>query len=585
MNPSKQKLDEKLAELELVSGVSEHEIESALLALRVADSEESSCKEWQYEVLAFSFREHLLNGTKGMGTYFGPMMVSKTEDGNTVESPSIQQIDEETIIYWQKRAETATNPLLRARYAGLIWDLSERAVGGNPSHSMARIHCEAILRIADNKLHQFEVDVVRKLEHALSVSISLNDQALIKQAKHAIMRYEHEVAEDAKPGLWGFSFDLLVGNKKSLLTPEEATEIINALEERLQRLKGGDPWRCEHAAERLARYYRGQGRESECGRVIRELGSTFENGAKSAVPLAASSWLQHIYQVYQQFNLVEDTVRVARAITDIGTKVRDEMKTFSQKFNIPQDKFDSYVEGMVEGTLEETLERIAVRYIPSRDAVEEQLHDLSKKAPLSFLFTKQLLDHKGRVVATVGSLQDDLDGHVVTQMAQNMAIESIFLKAVLDRAVSKFNISEGTLGDCLNLSPVFGEEQIRILVPALHAYLHNDFLVAIHLFIPQIEEAIRNLVQVTGGAVLKPRLGGGFLLKTLDELLRAEQVTTALNNDVALYFRVLLTDQRGWNIRNDVCHGMLPYQNASRNVADRLLHVLIVLAQLRASEA
>src|SRR6266850_1343440 len=96
MNPSKQKLDEKLAELELVSGVSEHEIESALLALRVADSEESSCKEWQYEVLAFSFREHLLNGTKGMGTYFGPMMVSKTEDGNTVESPSIQQIDEET---------------------------------------------------------------------------------------------------------------------------------------------------------------------------------------------------------------------------------------------------------------------------------------------------------------------------------------------------------------------------------------------------------------------------------------------------------------------------------------------------------
>jgi len=65
---------------------------------------------------------------------------------------------------------------------------------------MARIHCEAILRITDNKLHQFEVDVVRKLEHALSVSISLNDQALIKQAKHAIMRYEHEVAEDAKPG-------------------------------------------------------------------------------------------------------------------------------------------------------------------------------------------------------------------------------------------------------------------------------------------------------------------------------------------------------------------------------------------------
>ena len=128
------------------------------------------------------------------------------------------------------------------------------------------------------------------------------------------MRYEREVAEDSKPGWWGFSFDLLVGNKKVSLSEAEETEIVDTLEKRLQRLKGGEPWRCEYAAERLARYYRGKDREAECSRVIRDLGSTFENAAKNAAPLAASSWLEHMYTVYRQFNLMADAERVALMI-------------------------------------------------------------------------------------------------------------------------------------------------------------------------------------------------------------------------------------------------------------------------------
>jgi hypothetical protein len=84
--------------------------------------------------------------------------------------------------------------------------------------------------------------------------------------------------------------------------------------------------------------------------------------------------------------------------------------------------------------------------------------------------------------------------------------------------------------------------------------------------------------------VLKPRQGGGFHLRILDDILRSEQVKHALGEDVALYFRVVLTDQRGWNIRNDVCHGSSPHDQLSKGVADRLMHILLVLAQLRVEE-
>ena len=245
----------------------------------------------------------------------------------------------------------------------------------------------------------------------------------------------------------------------------------------------------------------------------------------------------------------------------------------------------AYIERMVAGSFEETFARITVRYIPRRGEVEKQLRDLSSQAPLSFLISKQLMDHRGRVVATVGSLEDDPDGHIVSQMSQNMHIGSVFLAAVLDRAIHKFGVSGDALLNYLLLSPLFDGEQGKFLLTATHAYLQNDFIVAIHLYVPQIEATIRNLVELTGGVVLKQRDGGGFHLRTLDELLRTEQVRSVLGEDVALYFRVMLTDQRGWNIRNVVCHGTFPHQNASRVVADRLLHILLVLAQLRKNEA
>ena len=74
---------------------------------------------------------------------------------------------------------------------------------------------------------------------------------------------------------------------------------------------------------------------------------------------------------------------------------------------------------------------------------------------------------------------------------------------------------------------------------------------------------------------------GSVYLKTLDEILRDERILMAMGEDASLYFRVLFTDPRGWNIRNSVCHGVCFSETFNFQVADRIFHVLLVLAQLR----
>jgi len=71
------------------------------------------------------------------------------------------------------------------------------------------------------------------------------------------------------------------------------------------------------------------------------------------------------------------------------------------------------------------------------------------------------------------------------------------------------------------------------------------------------------------------------MLKNFEELLRDERVTGVLSSDVTLYFRTLFSDQRGLNVRNNVCHGLSPIETFGPAIADRIFHALLVLALVK----
>jgi|GEM_PF-465163 len=582
MNPSKDALDEKLVALETLIGVSEHDIKLELGLLRDNNNEKiEPCQEWIYEIMAFSFHENATNHNNGWGTYFGPMMTAPTKDGRMMESPSIQLVNEKVISYWTQRFQSTNNSLMQARYAGLVWDFTKKITGKKPQYLVATTYCQALLKVAKERNHEYEVDIIQKLERALFIATSFKNQELLTSAKEIILDYERFVAEDSKPGLWGFSFDLLIGNRKIVLSAEEEKELIDTLEHRLNRLKDGEPWICEKAAERLARYYRSKGLEEECSRVVRTLGQSFKSAASSVDPLTASSLLEHMHHVYTQFNLVDDAESIVKIIRDIGIRVQNDMKVIPHEMKVSLDELEVYIEQILDGNLDEALTRIAIHYIPRRNEIEKQLYDLSIIAPIGFLINKQITDEQGRFVATVGSLEEDLDGNVVIQTSQNLNVSAIFLNAVLDQAIKKFSLDSDKLVNYLFHSPVFDTLQRDFLVKGVQKYFEKDFIIATHLLIPQIEATVRKLVEISDGTVLKRGRGGGFHLITLDDLLRSEQVKQALGEDASLYFRVVLTDQRGWNIRNDVCHGISLQHKCSQVVVERLIHILLVLGLLR----
>jgi len=95
------------------------------------------------------------------------------------------------------------------------------------------------------------------------------------------------------------------------------------------------------------------------------------------------------------------------------------------KPHVPEEKLEAYLNDMIKGGLETSLCRISAQFIPKKDSVENQVTKLANKCPLSYLFEKKLHSHNGRPVATIGSIEDDLNGHIIDQLSQNMTIEPL----------------------------------------------------------------------------------------------------------------------------------------------------------------
>jgi hypothetical protein len=138
---------------------------------------------------------------------------------------------------------------------------------------MAQIVIDSIIEICKNDEHACEVNIIIKIKRALTLAAQINDPQRITALKDIIISYEDKVAEDDKPGLWGFSYDLLWKNKRVNLTEEQISKIINDLENRLNRLtepQDGNmpnPWAAEKAATRLADHYRSLNQLSDVKRT------------------------------------------------------------------------------------------------------------------------------------------------------------------------------------------------------------------------------------------------------------------------------------------------------------------------------
>lgn len=575
-------VEEEIARIERGGAAyDEHKVHQALGIVRKALSnlnEEDQLGAWS-EVLAFALQANPRQSSP-WGTYFGPIGSGTREDGSVCYFPDINEAVPEVIEHWTTRARTLTHPVLKARYADLIWDLSRVIAKTSPSPDMAMAAIDAYLTsVRDNlrtNLHgKFDV-VVR----ALDLAIMIGDAARTDAARSTLLAL-HREAMAAGNGLWWIAFDRLINEKRAGLTDRERDELVASLEDVITRCsttsdpKKFDPHFTKSAAERLIKYYNRTGRPDDVRRLHTIVGRSFEHFASLGDALLAASTLQTATNAFRSAGLKDEAQRVRVVMEQKIAQSHELLKPITVERTIAREDMERFLSEIVVPDVGSTLVRIASEFLHRKTSLEEQLKTLSEEAPLMATLSQSIMadDH---VAGMVGSVDDDLSGRLIQQAAQNVALADIYLDASLERAKERHALTPHHFVGWAARTALF--EDLSLLLDGVTAWYDEDWVKAVHILVPQIELGLRGIVAALGKPITKPHptVPGVSVVIGMGDILYSKEIAVALGEDLTLHFRAIYADPRGINLRNDLAHGLLRPDRINRGQTIRLIHTLLV---------
>lgn len=533
------------------------------------------------EQMAFNFQEDFEKKEEGWGNYFGPNYVIDNGDGTFSESPSKRLITQEIYDYWLRRKDEVINPVLKARYIGLVLDFEKDFETNINRFELVKEYLATLLNIASDNYLRNIPSVFTKLKRALSLSIKFKLKENIPKIIQQYINIESK-QDFNHPGHWGFCFNDLLLNKGITLENEVKNFIIAELEEKLDTLndktKNGkfNPWTAEQAGTMLLSYEKNKFKQEV---ILNKIESGYRNVFSESSNIQISGWLDHLTKLYRQFGFTDESNRLLKEVREIGEKAVEEYGTVSHKYEIKKSELEELQNHLSSELFEEQLVNLAHYFLINKEYSEKETIEISREHFTSF-FGSSLTDEKGRTVAYIGPIQEDLEGHVVQHITRSMSFRIPYFQFITEKFIFDRELEKSKLVNFICNSDTIEESRKEIIKNCIDFYLSQNWISFIHLAIPQIEQACRYALEICGGVVLKQK-ENYYQLRTFGEVLRDETFKKIVSEDVAFYFQILFTDNRGWNLRNSVCHGIPNPNFFSRSVADRVLHALLVLGLLK----
>jgi lysyl-tRNA synthetase class 1 len=243
--------------------------------------------------------------TSVWGTRFGPSASGTRDDGKPFYVPDIATADADFVCHWSSRANEMTHPILKARYADLVWD------AGQPSRGSAA----TISWRGSPQTHTSTVQSPSRSKTFLIVAMPFDPGNFqpnlatqnVRQRQGLILTLHREgLTSDGK--LWWMAYDFF-DRQRGALSDEEGNDLIADLEQILLRFSDVsvpctfDPQIVKHAAQHLIKHYTRLRRPDDVRRLYQTVARATEHHAALSDAMLAYVLLQESLDFYKQAGL------------------------------------------------------------------------------------------------------------------------------------------------------------------------------------------------------------------------------------------------------------------------------------------
>ena len=238
----------------------------------------------------------------------------------------------------------------------------------------------------------------------------------------------------------------------------------------------------------------------------------------------------------------------------INAKIKEAQKhvkldAFTHEWKVPQTDIPGATGFERVRHLVETL-RASIPNVESARIAEEEMREMF---PIQHLFPHISIGSDGVPGQRPGAAGPDGDaaGHVA-QFARAVQILNAILSANVCGYEADGRIKGADYEGYLETFGLLPDAARRLAAAGIRAHFAGDYITSVHILVPQVEQALRLLLEQKGALMLggRDRVRQDLLKKMLAE---GEGV---LGRDLAEFLRVWLVDEGSVNLRNRVCHAL-----------------------------
>lgn len=479
----------------------------------------------------------------------------------------------EELIFFESILDDADEPWLKARLADLLWLCKKPK---NPTH--ARIAIESY--IAHPIAHDtWRLDIDGYWERAARIAMQIKDFEKLEEIKSQLfatfgmeypsctfmslwlanlldkLKVDHDFREDLAPRLFQLGSDL-----KNSGDFNAARSYFKLAAKKYQQCNDDHGW-----LESLV-----------------SIADSFEqeaNSRSSDSNMVANSFYQNAIQAYRCIPTryrdaydIDDKMQSIRVkITDTGKASLDEMGLVQiPGIDLSNAAKASIAHVIGKRSLEEALMYFSGLYPgPEFKKLAENARENMQKNPLQGLMGSSHMSSDGRVVAKTPSAnltagEDDPANQAVLyrQIQQHFDMEIQYVVNgeiihALRQILMEHRVTKDFLEAACHHSPIVPQDRAKLLGFALFLGFEHDFGNAIHLLCPQFEHIVR--VQLKQAGAHTSNIDGEGIenengLSTLMDLPEAIEI---FGEDLVFEIKSVFTDTLGFNLRNEVAHGLL----------------------------
>lgn len=207
-----------------------------------------------------------------------------------------------------------------------------------------------------------------------------------------------------------------------------------------------------------------------------------------------------------------------------------------------------------------------VEYISVKELEKNAFHYL-KENPIELFLNTTILGSDGRIIGNVPGIDFDIskvnsktpvvENNMIQQYMQHIfMVVNAAIYPALQIIRCEHNIQLSDIMMIVQKSNLIPQDRVEVFAKGLYAGFSDDFMTALHLLMPQIENMVR--IQLQKAEIVTSKIKEEVEIEnSLSGLVKNEKFEDVFGQNLSFEFKALFGDGAALNLRNNVAHGLL----------------------------